>query len=384
MFNLWRLGGAVLLAVAFGCGHQSVDDPAISGGKSWTPSTQGTLALAPETTFGNFTIRPPKGLTFAAEAQSALAPMEEEIPSADVRFHFRPALFKWTGNKSNTELSVELIDKSIGGPFRVMTPSGPATVTETRTEPPDDPKELLNVLMHEPHRVYNPDLGFIPPTPDYDDRKISNVDSGTLNGMRFARLYWSATFTPTGDKLHGFYYVASDDSTEVIIRATVPDNDGLADLREFDASALTLQSTAGFTGIPPASDSQPPPRAATSTSPFNSSPSTSYQPPVEQTSPTYQGDNPAYQPQQPEDGQSTQQSYQPPPQQPMSTQDNQSAQPAYQSPSQQDSTSNSTSTPDSGNQPAPSDSQPTSPQGQQLPAGGDSAPPGGTTQPNNQ
>jgi len=65
------------------------------------------------------------------------------------------------------------------------------------------------------------------------------IEHGTVNGLKFARAYWSGTDAPTGLKMHGFGYVAQDGPQFAYLSSQ--------DVEPYDKTALPLAEAAALT-----------------------------------------------------------------------------------------------------------------------------------------
>lgn len=66
-------------------------------------------------------------------------------------------------------------------------------------------------------------------------------ETGTIHGLTFARSYWSGIESTTGQKMHGFIYVAIDGDQVVEIASQDVDQYRKASLALTEASALTIR-----------------------------------------------------------------------------------------------------------------------------------------------
>jgi hypothetical protein len=185
------------LLAASGCTHN------YAPGSTWTPEKSAEAQLGAVAPVGNYTIRPPAGF------QMEQGQMHGDGNSITV--------YKWD-SPVRADGTVTVFSVHIGH-------AGPGYADFTDLSKAVQELGQSNKLNHN------------------DDYVVSPVETGTINGIPFARVYWKGTFTPTGTKDHGFFYLTGDSSMQISIHGTDSEPYSKDTLSVCEAAALTFQKS---------------------------------------------------------------------------------------------------------------------------------------------
>ena len=195
-----RLAPAALPILLAGCGHPppvSVIPPASSA--AWVPDPALLSRLGPEVQMDGFSIRPPQGCTFTQTAA-------EDAQNTLVRY-------KWRQERQDGSSMVFSVHVGRAKPGSELEPDAEAA--------------LQGLVDHN--------------GADYQDYAHSNIETGEIGGVPFARAYWKGVSPPDSPQQHGLFYLTSSKQVNVTIHGTDSEPSDKRTLPLCEAAALTFR-----------------------------------------------------------------------------------------------------------------------------------------------